>query len=401
MSAALDGVRIADFSHVFAGPYCTLILADMGAEVIKIEPPKGDTTRGFTPPDLCGESPTFLYMNRNKKGVVLDMSAEEGKQVALDIVARADILMENFATGVMQRLGLDYDTVAKLNPRLIYCSISAYGRTGRFADRPGYDPVVQAETGLLYLNGFADGEPHKSAMAMIDMTTGMFAAHAILAALYARVASGRGQFIDVPLFDNAASLGSYQTMNYLVSGKDPTRLGNKSPVTAPVDLYDAQDGKFFMTIGGDRVWQKLVKALGMPQELQSTDLATNSGRLQNEPRMTSILQRLFGQIPLAQLLDRLRAAGVPVGPVRSIAEAVDSPEMKERAVIGTAPHTGAGTVPNLRLPMAISGTPLIAPRGAPLLGEHTHSVLADLLQYTPDRIADLENKRVIVQSRKS
>ena len=399
MSAALEGVRIADFSHVFAGPYCTLILADMGAEVIKIEPPKGDAARGFMPPDLGGESPAFLSMNRNKKGVVLDLGTEEGRQVARDIVARADILMENFATGVMQRLGLDYDTLAKSHPRLIYCSISAYGRSGRYADRAGYDPVVQAESGLMSLNGFADGEPHKTAMAMIDITTGMFAAHAILAALYARVSSGRGQFIDVPLFDNAASLGSYQTMNYLVSGVNPQRLGNKSPIVAPVDLFDAQDGKFFMTVGGDNVWKKLVKALDSPAELQSADYATNSARMQNEPKLKPVLQRLFCRAPLAQWMERLRAAGVPAGPVRSIAEAVASPEMKERGIIGTAPHAGVGTVPNLRLPMAMSDTPLIAPRGAPVLGEHTHAVLADLLNYKPDRIADLEKKGVIMQQR--
>ena len=399
MPAALEGVRIADFSHVFAGPYCTMILADMGAEVIKIEPPKGDATRGFTPPDLGGESPAFLSMNRNKKSVVLDLGTEEGRQVARDIVARADILTENFATGVMQRLGLGYDTLAKAHPRLIYCSISAYGRTGRFADRAGYDPVVQAESGLMSLNGFPDAEPHKTAMAMIDITTGMFAAHAVLAALYARVASGRGQFIDVPLFDNAACLGSYQTMNYLVSGVNPRRLGNNSPVVAPVDLFDAQDGKFFMTIGGDNVWQKLVKALGTPAELQSADYDTNSARLQNEPKLKLVLQRLFGQAPLAQWMDRLRAAGVPAGPVRSIAEAVDSPEMKERGIIGTAPHSGVGTVPNLRLPMAMSGTPLIAPRGAPVLGEHTHSVLAELLHYKAEQIAELEKKGVIMKKR--
>ena len=395
MSAALEGVRIADFSHVFAGPYCTMILADMGAEVIKIEPPKGDATRGYTPPDLGGESPAFLSMNRNKKGVVLDLGTEEGRQVARDIVARSDVLMENFATGVMERLGLGYEALSELNPRLIYCSISAYGRSGSLSDRAGYDPVVQAESGLMSLNGFADGEPHKTAIAIVDMTTGMFAAHAILAALYARTSSGRGQFIDVPLFDNAVNLSSYQTMNYLVSGVNPPRLGNNSPVVAPVDLFDTSDGKFFMTIAGDGVWNKLVKALGSPPELQSADYSTNNARLRNEPALKVVLQRLFGQATLAEWMAKLRVAGVPAGPVRSIAEAVNSPEMKARGVIGSAPHTGVGTVPNLRMPMAMAGTPLIAPRGAPVLGEHTHAVLADVLNYTADRIAELEKKGAI------
>ena len=399
MTAALEGVRVADFSHLIAGPYCTMILADMGAEVIKIEPPKGDATRGYTPPDLAGESPTFLSMNRNKQGVVLDLAHEEGRQVARDIVARSDVLMENFATGVMQRLGLDYETLSKSNSRLIYCSISAFGRSGRFADRAGYDPVIQAESGLMYLNGFPDGEPHKTAVAMIDVSTGMYATQAILAALYARVTTGRGQFIDVPLFDNAASFASYITMNYLVSGVNPQRLGNNSPVVVPSDVFDAQDGKFYMTVAGDNVWNKLVKEMGDPPELQSADYAINSARMHNQRKLKPILQRLFAQAPLAQWMKKLRAAGVPAGPIRSIAEAVDSPEMKERGIIGTAPHTGAGTVPNVRLPIAMSGTPLIAPRGAPLLGEHTHSVLTGLLGYKPERIAELEKKAVIMPKR--
>jgi crotonobetainyl-CoA:carnitine CoA-transferase CaiB-like acyl-CoA transferase len=399
MTAALEGVRVADFSHLIAGPYCTMILADMGAEVIKIEPPKGDATRGYTPPDLAGESPTFLSMNRNKQSVMLDLRSAEGRQVARDIVARSDVLMENFATGVMQRLGLDYETLAKFNPRLIYCSISAYGRSGRYADRAGYDAVVQAESGLMSLNGHPGGEPHKTAVAVIDIPTGMYAAHAILAALYARKDSGIGQFIDVPLFDNAASFASYITISYLVSGINPEPLGNKSPVVVPSDVFDAQDGKFYMTVAGDSVWKKLVRAMGDPPELQIADYTNNSARTRNEPKLKPLLQRLFAQAPLAQWMEKLRAAGVPAGPIRSIAEAVASPEMQERGIIGTAPHTSAGTVPNLRLPIAMSGTPLIAPRGAPVLGEHTHSVLAELLNYKPERIAELEKKTVILPKR--
>ena len=399
MTAALEGVRVADFSHVIAGPYCTMILADMGAEVIKIEPPKGDATRGYTPPDAAGESPTFLGLNRNKQGVVLDLAREEGREIARDIVARSDVLMENFATGVMQRLGLDYETLSKSNPRLIYCSISAYGRSGRFADRAGYDAVVQAESGLMSLNGHPGGEPHKAAVAVIDIPTGMYAAQAILAALYARKDSGMGQFIDVPLFDNAASFASYITISYLLSGVNPEPLGNKSPVVVPSDVFDAQDGKFYMTVAGDSVWNKLVSAMGSPPELQIADYASNRARTRNEPKLKPLLQRLFAQAPLAQWMQKLRAAGVPAGPIRSIAEAVDSPEMKERGIIGTAPHTSAGTVPNVRLPIAMSGTPLIAPRGAPLLGEHTHSVLTGLLGYKPERIAELEKKAVIMPKR--
>ncbi len=395
MPAALDGVRVADFSHLIAGPYCALILADMGAEVIKIEPPAGDATRGYTPPDLEGESPTFLSMNRNKHGVMLDLSVEEGRRIAREIVAKSDVLLENFATGVMPRLGLGYEALAQENPRLIYCSISAYGRTGRYAARAGYDPVIQAESGLMYLNGFPDGEPHRSAAAIVDLTTGMYAAHAILAALYARAASGVGQYIDVPLFDNAASFVPYVTMNYLVGGIDPPRVGNNSPVVAPADLFDARDGSFYMMVAGEGVWRKLVKAMGEPPELQSGKFATNNARMRNRAELKATLQHLFSRATRDDWMETLRSAGVPAGPVRSIAEAVESGEMKERGIIGTAPHTGVGTVPNVRLPMSMTGTPLVAARGAPLLGEHTHSVLRELLGYSPERISELEAMKAI------
>lgn len=395
MAAALEGVRVADFSHVIAGPYCTMILADMGARVIKIEPPHGDAARGYSSPDLGGDSTVFLSYNRNKQSVVLDLAGEAGREVARDIVARADILVENFATGVMQRLGLDYAALEKINPRLIYCSISAYGRSGAYASRAGYDQVVQAESGFMSLNGYPGEEPLRTPLAMIDLTTGMFAAHAILAALYAREASGRGQYIEAALFDNAFALTGYYTMNYLVTGENPLPPGNKSPVAAPIGVYPAADGRFFMTVAGQGVWRKLLEVLGNPPELLTQDFADNAARVRHEPRLTPILQRLFEAAPLEHWMQRLRAGGVPAGPIRSIAAAVNSPEAKERGVLGQAPHSGAGSVPNLRLPLTLAGTPLIAPRGAPVLGEHTHAVLADFLHYDPGRIAGLERQGVI------
>ena len=225
MAAPLAGVRVADFSHVIAGPYCTMVLADMGAEVIKVDPPEGDATRGYKPPEIGGESAVFLCYNRNKRSVVLDLAKEEGRQVARDLAARADVLVENFATGVMPRLGLDYAALKELNPRLIYCSISAYGRSGAYASRAGYDPIVQAESGLMSLNGYADRDPLRTPLALIDITTGMYAAQAILAALYARQSTGRGQYIEAALFDNAFALTSSYTMNYLATGTDPLPPG--------------------------------------------------------------------------------------------------------------------------------------------------------------------------------
>ena len=394
MATALEGVRVADFSHVIAGPYCTMILADMGARVIKIEPPQGDATRGYSSPDLGGDSTLFLSYNRNKESVVLDLAGEPGRQAARDIVARADILVENFATGVMQRLGLDYPAMEKINPRLIYCSISAYGRSGSYASRAGYDQVVQAESGFMSLNGYPGEEPLRTPLAMIDLTTGMFAAHAILAALYARETSGRGQYIEAALFDNAFALTGFYTLNYAVTGKNPLPPGNKSPVAAPIGVFYAADGRFFMTVAGDGVWRKLLAVLGNPPELLGADYASNAARVRNDAQLTAILQQHFEAAPLEQWIERMRAGGVPAGPIRSIAAAVDSPEVKERAILGKAPHSKVGEVPNLRLPLTLAGTPIVAPRGAPLLGEHTHAVLSELLHYDAQRIAALEQAGV-------
>jgi formyl-CoA transferase len=395
MAAALDGVRIADFSHVIAGPYCTMILADLGADVIKIEPPHGDAARGYKSPDLGGDSTLFLSYNRNKRSVVLDLSAEAGRQVARDIVVRSDILVENFASGVMQRLGLDYAAMEKINPRLIYCSISAYGRSGPYASRAGYDQVVQAESGFMSLNGYPGKEPLRTPLAMIDLTTGMFAAHAVLAALYARVASGRGQYLEAALFDNAFGLTGYFTLNYLVTGENPPPPGNSSPVAAPVGVFHAADGRFFMTVAGESVWRKLLQVLDNPPELLSANFADNVARVQHERQLKQILGRMFSQAPLAHWIAKMREGGVPAGPIRSIAEAVNSPEVKQRAILGKAPHAKAGEVPNLRLPLELAGTPLRAPQGAPVLGEHTRAVLSELLHYDSGRIAGLEQKGVI------
>ncbi len=389
MKPPLSGVRVADFSHLMAGPYCTMILADMGAEVIKIEPPQGDPLRGLLSPGVGEESPFFLSINRNKRSIVLDLRIDEGRKVANDIVAGADILVESFATGVMERFGLAYPAFSECNPRLIYCSVSAYGRTGALAQRAGYDPIIQAESGLMYLNGHADGEPHKTAIPIIDMTTGLFAAHAVLAALYARESTGRGQFIDVPLFDCSAALTNYYTMSYLRGGENPRRTGNSSPVAAPVGLFDARDGSFFLTVAGDRVWRKLLAVLGEPQELTGEKFSNNFLRVRHQDELVLSLRKLFRQSSREDWLTRLRNAGVPAGPVRSIEEAVSSVEMAERAIISRAPHTKYGTVPNLRLPMSMSGTPLVSPSGAPLLGEHSEEILAGVLHYPPDRIQGL------------
>jgi len=389
MDGALQGIRVADFSHVMAGPYCTMVLADMGADVVKIEPPHGDATRGLMARADGSESPFYLCLNRNKRGIVLDLQTAEGRRVALDLIACADVLVESFATGVMERLGLGPQAMAERFPRLIYCSVSAYGREGSFAGRAGYDPIVQGETGLMDLNGHEGGEPHKTAIPIVDQATGMYAAQAVLAALFARERTGRGQFIDVPLFDSAVSLTTYHTINYLTGGQAPRRQGNSSPVAGPVGLYHASDGAFFMTVAGERVWAKMVAVMGHPAELADERFASNLLRVRHQHALDAVLADLFARLPLEHWLGLLREAGVPVGPVRSIAQAAESPEMRASGVIVHAPHAALGSVPHLRLPMRLAGTPLAVRHAAPLLGQHTREVLSDVLGYGAAEIEGL------------
>lgn len=385
----LSGVRVADFSHLMAGPWCTMTLADMGAEVVKVEPPEGDPTRGLMRAPGRSESAFFLGINRNKLGIVLDLHSAGGRAAALDLVAASDVLVESYASGVMERLGLGHELLCARHPRLVYCSVSAYGREGPFAARAGYDPIVQAETGLMHLNAHADGEPHKSAVPIVDLGAGMYAAQAVLAALFARERSGRGQRIDVPLFDTAASFTSFHGMAWLVDGRDPQPVGNGSEVAAPVGLYHAADGSFYMTVAGERVWGKLVAALGRPAVLAEARFADNPARVRLRAELDALLQPLFAERPLAHWLDALRAAGVPAAPVRSIAEAAAAPEWQGSGCVVAAPHALLGQLPHLRLPMRLSATPLALRHAAPLLGEHTRAVLGDLLGYAPQRVQQL------------
>jgi len=385
----LSGVRVADFSHLMAGPWCAMTLADMGAEVIKVEPPEGDPARGLMRAPGRSESAFFLGVNRNKLGIVLDLHSEGGRAAALDLVAASDVLVESYASGVMERLGLGHEALCARHPRLVYCSVSAYGREGPFAARAGYDPIVQAETGLMHLNAHPGGAPHKAAVPIVDLGAGMYAAQAVLAALYTRERSGCGQRIDVPLFDTAASFTSFHGMAWLVDGRDPQPTGNGSEVAAPVGLYRAADGSFYMTVAGDRVWRKLLAALGEPQTLAQARFVDNAARVRRRDELDALLQTLFEARPLAHWLDALRAAGVPAAPVRSIAEAAASAEWRASGCVAPAPHASLGQVPHLRLPMRLSGTPLALRRAAPLLGEHTRAVLGGLLGYAPARVQQL------------
>ncbi len=288
---ALDGLLVVDFTRVVAGPACTQTLADFGAEVIKIENPDGgDDTRAYEHAELGGESAAYLSLNRGKRGIVLDFTKPEAREVALELIARADVVVENFSSGVMQKYGLDYASVAPLNPRLVYCSISAYGREGPFASRPGFDPITQAESGFMSLNGFPDGPPVRTGFPVVDMATGMTACNAILLALLARDRLGRGQHVEVALFDIALAMTGFYGMTYLMTGVNQSRFGNSPNGSPTVGVYEAADGPFYMACANDRLVRRLMtEVLGRPDLVSDPEFASRKARSANKEKLRSLL----------------------------------------------------------------------------------------------------------------
>jgi len=387
---ALDGLLVIDFTRVVAGPACTQTLADFGAEVIKIENPEGgDDTRHYEHADLAGESAAYVSLNRNKRGIALDLTKPEACDVARELIARADVVVENFSSGVMTKYGLDYTSVAPGNPRLVYCSISAYGRKGPFASRPGFDPITQAESGFMSLNGFPDGPPVRTGPPAVDMLTGMSACNAILLALLARDRIGRGQHVEVALFDIALAMTQFYGMAYLMSGVNPSRQGNSPNGSPSVGVYSASDAPFYIACANDRLYRRLVvDVLGRP-DLASGEFGDRRSRTANRDKLRAILTGIFVQDLRENWLAKMKALNIPVGYLRTVEEAFNSPEVRERHRLSQIPHPTAGTVPNIESPLNLGLTPVIDPIAAPLLGQHTRQVLREKLGYDGARIATL------------
>ena len=387
---ALDGLLVVDFTRVVAGPACTQTLADFGAEVIKIENPDGgDDTRHYEHADLGGESAAYVSLNRNKRGIALDLANPEGCEIARELIARADVVVENFSSGVMKKYGLDYASVAPDNPRLIYCSISAYGRQGPFASRPGFDPITQAESGFMSLNGFPDGPPVRTGPPAVDLLTGMSACNAILLALVARDRLGRGQQVEVALFDTAVAMTQFYGMAYLMTGVNPSRQGNSPNGSPSVGVYEASDAPFYIACANDRLYRRLViEVLGRP-DLASGEFGDRRSRSANKEKLRAILTGIFVQDLRENWVTKMKAANIPVGYLRTVEEAFNSPELRERHRVSQIPHPAAGSVPNIESPINLGLTPAIDPVAAPLLGEHTREVLRRTLGYDDARIAAL------------
>src|SRR3954470_5875987 len=387
---ALEGLLVVDFTRVVAGPACTQTLADFGAEVIKIENPDGgDDTRSYEHADLAGESAAFVSLNRNKRDIALDLTKPPAREVARELIARADVVVENFSSSVMKKYGLDYASVEPTNPRLVYCSISAYGRQGPFASRPGFDPITQAESGFMSLNGFPDGPPVRTGPPSVDMMTGMSACNAILLALFARERLGRGQHVEVALIDIAVAMTQFYGMAYLMNGVNPSRQGNSPNGSPSVGVYNGSDAPFYIACANDRLYRRLVvEVLGRP-DLASGEFGDRRSRTANKDRLRAILTELFLQDLRENWVANMKAANIPVGYLRTVEEAFNSPKARERHRLSSIPHPSAGSVPNIESPLHLGLTPIAEPVAAPLLGQHTRAVLRKTLGYDDARIAAL------------
>lgn len=390
---ALQGIRIVDFTHFIAGPLATMQLADMGADVIKVEPPeRGDELRYYPPavPGLESQGGPFTWSNRNKRSLALDLKSPHGIQLAKELVARADVVVENFSTGVMQRFGLDYEACKALNPRVIYCSISAYGREGPFKDRLGFDPVVQAESGFVSMNGYADRMGVRASSAVMDIGTAMMTSNAILGALVARERQGEGQFVEVALFDTGLLMTGWATMQHLVTGNEPQRHGNTSPDTCPSGVFQASDKPFYINCGNDKIFNRLAaQVLGREDLANDPQLKDRNGRIARRDELFAELNAEFGKHPWTHWQQRMREAQIPCGLVRTVGEAMRSPEATARKLVTHIPHPKLGQVPNIASPIRYARTPVVDPVAAPDIGQHTAEVLKDVLGYGEERITEL------------
>ncbi len=388
---ALDGLLVIDFTRVVAGPACTQTLADFGAEVIKIENPDGgDDTRAYEHAETGGESAAYLSLNRNKRGIALDFTNPAALDVARQLIAKADVVVENFSGGVMKKFGLDYASVQPSNPRLIYCSISAYGREGEYALRPGFDPITQAESGFMSLNGFPDGPPVRTGPPIVDLATGMSACNAILLALVARDRLGRGQHVEVALYDIAMAMTAFYGMAYLITGDTPGRFGNSPNGSPTVGVYEASDGPLYMACANDRLVRRLLtEVFERPDLMTDPRFESRKARTANKEELRTVISDIFRQDKLETWMAKMKKANVPVGYVRTVAQGFDAPESRDRRRVSKIPHPTAGSVPNIEPPIKMGGTPVIDPIAAPLLGEHTKDVLRKTLGFDDQRLASL------------
>ncbi len=407
MPGPLSHIRVLDLSRVLAGPWCGQNLADLGAEVIKVErPQKGDDSRAFGPPwikDKDGkdtkDSAYFTSANRGKKSITLNIASEEGQRIVRELAKISDVLIENYKYGDLPRYGLGYDDLKKINPKLIYCSVTGFGHTGPYREHPGYDFMIQGMGGMMSVTGEPDGAPgggpQRAGVPVADIITGMYASIAICAAIASRERSGVGQHIDCALLDSQIALLAYQNTNYFATGQSPKRIGNLHPNIVPYQPFKTKDGDVIVACGNDNLYQKLCDVLKRPDLAADPRFATNGKRVENRVEMTRMLQEIFLTRTTKDWVETLEAAGVANGPINTVAQVFEDPQVRARNVKIELDHPVAGKLPGVASPMRFSGTQLEFKNAPPVLGQHTDEVLRGTLKMTEGEIAKLKSDGIV------
>src|SRR5215468_4098939 len=375
---ALEGLRVLDQTQVMAGPFCAMLLADMGADVIKIEPPGGDATRAMDLELSPGVSAPFLAVNRNKRGLVLDLKRAEGVAVLKKLATTADVLIENYRPGVAARLGVDYATLSAVNPRLIYCSISGFGQTGPYADRGGYDLIAQGMSGIMSATGSPDGPPVKVGVPIADLGGGLFGVVGILCAIRARRVTGRGQRVDTSLFEAGLALSAWEATEYWYTGQIPKRLGTAHRLNAPYQAFRASDGHFTVGAANSRLWPRFCQLLGLDRLVDDPRFVSVGERVKNQRELERVIEEVTVKHSRAHWLERCEAAGIPAGPIYSVPEALGDAHARARGMVQEYEYPGVGRVNALGNPVKLSRSPARLAKGAPRLGEDTDTVLGEL-----------------------
>ncbi|MEK4175185.1 MAG: formyl-CoA transferase [Bacillaceae bacterium] len=394
----LAGIKIIDLTRILSGPFCTMTLADLGAEVIKIESPQGDDTRQWGPPFIKNESAYFLSVNRNKKSVVLNLKDPKGKGILLKMVEEADVVVENFRPGTLKKLGIDYDILKQHNRGVILASISGFGQTGPYSKKPGYDVLAQGMGGLMSVTGEPDGTPVKAGYSLADIGAGMWATIGILSALWERERSGQGQWIDVSLLDTMVSWQTYLAGNYFATNNDPKPLGGAHPNIVPYQVFEASDGHFILAVGNDSLWNSLVDVLDV-EALRDRKFKTNPDRVQNRDELISILEEIFKRKARDEWVDMLESAKIPCGPVNKLSDILNDAHIKEREMVVEMEHPSLGILKMLGVPVKLSRTPGRIKTVPPAQGEHSETVLKQM-GYSKEEIETFIKEGIIIPQQK-
>jgi crotonobetainyl-CoA:carnitine CoA-transferase CaiB-like acyl-CoA transferase len=401
VTRALEGIRVLDFSRVLSGPYCAMVLGDLGADVIKVERDGvGDDLRRWGPPFMPdGESTYFLSVNRNKRSVALDLKTESGQALALKLAQESDVLLENFRPGVMDSFGLGYEQLRQIHPRLIYCSITGYGKTGPLADRPGYDVITQGMGGLMSVTGEPDGAPMRVGVAIVDLVTGLYAGVAILGALQSRTRSGKGQRVDLSLLEACLSVMPNLTAGYLMAGVKPDRLGNGHPNTVPYKVFPTKDGNLTLAVGNDGQWQRLCAAVGHPELANDQRYAQNRERIARRAEVEELVSGWFRQKSTDEWVKLLEEVEVPCGPIFTIERILADSQIDALGILKSVTHPTSGPLRVVGAPFHLSADDTEPYRPPPLLGEHTNAVLKELLSLSDADLRELEQEGAFGKSR--